>query len=224
MHLGRVITSPRCTVGRVNPSSSAFYQSKGRVDGSLDEPMHRTSRRSFVGLKLCTALARISDLQTATSVWSITCQFGAFLFGARQFDACQFGALHFDAVPVRRVSVWRDASLARCQFGAFPIFVSMLIQYSRQFSFFSAKASLARVYRIYLCASLPRSHSTRTIIFCVFFLPLCVIGLQHSKLVYRRCILCLVHTFINQEYPLRRRLVPLPDFTISAFTYTIARI
>ena len=41
MHLGRVITSPRCTVGRVNPSSSAFYQSKGRVDGSLDEPMHR---------------------------------------------------------------------------------------------------------------------------------------------------------------------------------------
>ena len=24
---------------RVNPSSSAFYQSKGRVDGSLDEPM-----------------------------------------------------------------------------------------------------------------------------------------------------------------------------------------
>ena len=26
------------TVGRVNPSSSAFYQSKGRVDGSLDEP------------------------------------------------------------------------------------------------------------------------------------------------------------------------------------------
>ena len=40
MHLGRVITSPRCTIGRVNPSSSAFYQSKGRVDGSLDEPMH----------------------------------------------------------------------------------------------------------------------------------------------------------------------------------------
>ena len=39
MHLGRVITSPRCTVGRVNPSSSAFYQSKGRVDRSLDEPM-----------------------------------------------------------------------------------------------------------------------------------------------------------------------------------------
>ena len=33
------ITSPRCTVGLVNPSNSAFYQSKGRVDGSLDEPM-----------------------------------------------------------------------------------------------------------------------------------------------------------------------------------------
>ena len=26
-------TSPRCTVGRVNPSNSAFYQSKGRVPG-----------------------------------------------------------------------------------------------------------------------------------------------------------------------------------------------
>ena len=38
-HLGRGITSPRCTVGRVNPSNSAVYQSKGRVDGSLDEPM-----------------------------------------------------------------------------------------------------------------------------------------------------------------------------------------
>ena len=43
VHLGRVITSPRCTVGRVNPSSSAFYQSKGRVDGSLDEPMSEHS-------------------------------------------------------------------------------------------------------------------------------------------------------------------------------------
>ena len=114
------------------------------------------------------------------------CQFGAFLFGARQFGACQFGAFHFDAIPVRRVSLWRDASLARftlarCQFGAFhfgafPMFVSTLIQYSRQFSLFSAKASLARVAYLFVrmfpfCAcflrrsvayaSLPRSHSTR---------------------------------------------------------------
>ena len=52
------------------------------------------------------------------------CQFGAFHFGARNFDACQFGAFQFDVVPVRRVSLWRDASLARftltwSQFGAF---------------------------------------------------------------------------------------------------------
>ena len=53
---------------------------------------------------------------------TITCQFGAFLFGARQFDACQFGAFHFDAVPVRRVSVWRDASLARFTLARFPFF------------------------------------------------------------------------------------------------------
>ena len=50
----------------------------------------------------------------------ITCQFGAFFFGARQFDACQFGTLHFDAVPV-----WRDASLARFTLARFP-FVCMV--------------------------------------------------------------------------------------------------
>ena len=50
----------------------------------------------------------------------VSSQFGAFLFGARQFDACQFGALHFDAVPVRHVSVWRDASLARFTLARFP--------------------------------------------------------------------------------------------------------
>ena len=55
-----------------------------------------------------------------TACGLITCQFGAFLFGARQFDACQFGAFHFDAVPVRRVSVWRDASLARFTLPCFP--------------------------------------------------------------------------------------------------------
>ena len=48
------------------------------------------------------------------------CQFGAFLFGARQFGACQFGAFHFDAIPVRRVSLWRDASLARFTLARFP--------------------------------------------------------------------------------------------------------
>ena len=47
-------------------------------------------------------------------------QFGAFPFGARQFDACQFGAFHFDAVPVRRVSLWRNASLARFTVARFP--------------------------------------------------------------------------------------------------------
>ena len=50
----------------------------------------------------------------------VSFQFGAFHFGARQFDACQFGAFHFDAVPVRRVSVWRDASLARFTSARFP--------------------------------------------------------------------------------------------------------
>ena len=50
----------------------------------------------------------------------VSSQFGAFHFGARQFDACQFGSFHFDAVPVRRVSLWRDASLARFPLARFP--------------------------------------------------------------------------------------------------------
>ena len=41
-------------------------------------------------------------------VQSVSSQFGAFLYGA-----CQFGASQYDAIPVRRVSLWRDASLAR---------------------------------------------------------------------------------------------------------------
>ena len=141
------------------------------------------------------------------SSW-VSSQFGAFHFGARQFDACQFGAFHFDAVPVWRVSVWRDASLARCQFGAFhfgafPILVSMLIQYSRQFSFFSAKPSLARVAYLFVrmfhfsaCflrrnlvyASLPRSHSTRP--------TLARVSLSaYFSFIYASY--CLRHIFIN---------------------------
>ena len=54
------------------------------------------------------------------TIATITCQFGAFPFGARQFGACQFGAFHFDAIPVRRVSLWGDASLVRFTLARFP--------------------------------------------------------------------------------------------------------
>ena len=66
----------------------------------------------------------------------ITCQFGAFLFGARQFDACQFGAFHLDAVPVRRVSVWRDASLARFTLPRFPF---LCLNCTEVFSIFAGR-------------------------------------------------------------------------------------
>ena len=60
------------------------------------------------------------------------CQFGAFHFGAPKFDACQFGAFQFDAVPVRRVSLWRDASLARFTLAPFPFLcLPTLIQFLR---------------------------------------------------------------------------------------------
>ena len=57
-------------------------------------------------------------------ILQVSSQFGAFHFGARQF-----GVFHF---------------------GAFPILVSMLIQCSRQFSFFSAKPSLARLAYLFV--------------------------------------------------------------------------
>ena len=72
----------------------------------------------------------------------VSSQFGAFLYGVCHFGACQFGTSQYDAIPVRRVSLWRDASLARvtltrfsflllscmCHSDAFLIF--MLIQYT----------------------------------------------------------------------------------------------
>ena len=67
---------------------------------------------------VCTQRATSPAANGAVSMVSF--QFGAFHFGARQFDACQFGVFHFDAVPVRRVSVWRDASLARFTSARFP--------------------------------------------------------------------------------------------------------
>ena len=72
-------------------------------------------------------------------VFAVSSQFGAFHFGARQFDACQFGAFQFGAF-----------QFGAFHFGAFPILVSKLIQYSRQFSFFSAKPSLARVAYLFV--------------------------------------------------------------------------
>ena len=70
---------------------------------------HRTARAR---LAIAAKIYRIN--------WPVSSQFGAFHFGARQFDACEFGALHFDAVPVRRVSVWCDSSLARFTLACFP--------------------------------------------------------------------------------------------------------
>ena len=99
----------------------------------------------------------------------VSSQFGAFLFGARQFDVCQFGALHFDAVPLRGVSVWRDASLARFTLARFPILclcnlLIQLIQYSMQFWFFFCEG------QFYLCACFLSAH-----VFCeeVLSTPVC---------------------------------------------------
>ena len=111
-------------------------------------------------------------------------------------------------------------------FGAFPTFVSILIQYSRQFSFFSAKASLARVAyllvrmfpfcacflrRSVVYASLPRrSHSTRPTLTRVS-LSACFPFMRHifinhlnassgysiANLFITGFFFCLVHTFMN---------------------------
>ena len=111
-------------------------------------------------------------------------QFGAFPFGARQFDACQFDTFHFDAVPVRHVSLWRDASLARFTLAHFPFlcltaqkcflptpvwhvsrFAPMLIEYA---------SMVCSTHSIYICwpvSFLRRSvFFMRVSLFCIFFL------------------------------------------------------
>ena len=118
-------------------------------------------------------------------------QFGAFHFGGRQFDACQFGAFHFDAVPVRRVSLWRDASLARFTLARFPFlcltaqkffyaslalsrFAPMLIEYASKAcstrSIYILWACFLSAKKCFICAHLS--------LFCVWFLCVsCIISL-----------------------------------------------
>ncbi len=78
--------------------------------------------------------------------WQLAaCQFGAFLYGAWQLAACQFGASQYDAIPVRRVSVWRDASLARVTLTRFSIVAPMLIQLAILFMPVLVRTTLARI-------------------------------------------------------------------------------
>ena len=121
----------------------------------------------------------------------VSSQFGAFHFGARQFDAFQFGAFHFDAVPVRPVSLWRDASLARFTLARFQ-FLCLTAQKCvlRQFGTYLVLRlcwSSMRVWRVARVAykfvgMFPFCEEEffmlARISFCVFFLCLsCIISL-----------------------------------------------
>ena len=119
-----------------------------------------------------------------------TCSPNQFRALAYVDDGDREGNNSNDYVPVWRVSlwraavwrvpVWRDSSsarftLGRCQFGAFhfgtfPIFVSMLIQYSRQFLVSFLRRPVWRAWRIYLCACFLSAH-----VFCeeVLSTPVC---------------------------------------------------
>ena len=74
----------------------------------------------------------ISDEMKTWNNWEVSCQFGTF----------PFGAFHNDAMPVWRVSLWHDASLARVTLARFP-FVCLCWS-SKVWNLVSAKASLAR--------------------------------------------------------------------------------
>ena len=112
-------------------------------------------------------------------------QFGAFHFGARQFDECQFGAFHFDAVPVRRVSVWRDASLARFTLARFP-FLCL---------FGSSRPTLARVSLSAYLSFLYASYCLRHIFINRLNASSDSIA-NLSQLIAFFCV-CMVRTFIN---------------------------
>ena len=140
-------------------------------------------------------------------VKTITCQFGAFLFGARQFDACQFGAFHFDAVPVRRVSVWRDASLARFTLPRFPFlclnctevfstsvwhvsrFAPMLIEYGEY--------GVARVAYKFVGVPFCKEVFLCAYLFFAYF-PLCVVHHLFINLVNVHRGYTIVDLFINR--------------------------
>ena len=80
-------TSPQPIVGRVYPSTLAFYPSKGRVDGSLDEavcgtgyPYHRIVAYSGMRLDIWEQTWHFSTLRkSAGKAWRIYSRLGAFL-------------------------------------------------------------------------------------------------------------------------------------------------
>ena len=121
---------------------------------------------------------------------TITCQFGAFLFGARQFDACQFGAFHFDAVPVRRVSVWRDASLARF---TLPRFTFLCLNCTEVFS-----TSVWHVSRFAPMLIEYGEYGVARVAYKFVGVPFCKEGFLCAYLFFAYFPLCVVHhLFIN---------------------------
>ena len=107
----------------------------------------------------------------ATGKKPVSSQFGAFHFGARQFDVCQFGVFHFVAVPVRRVSLWRDASLARFPFlclAAQKCFLPTPVWHVSRFApmFIEYASMVCSTRSIYICG--PVSFLRRSVFLCAY--------------------------------------------------------
>ena len=118
---------------------------------------------------------------------TITCQFGAFLYGEWQLVTSQY-----DAIPVRGVSVWRDASLARVTLTRFSIVAPMLIQLAILFMPVLVRTTLARI--VCVCF-LYVSYCLRHIFIDVIKVSS---GVHYSERGNTEGVfLWLVHTFIN---------------------------
>ena len=84
MHLGRGIYYQSKTVGRVNPSNSAFYQSKGREDGSLDEPMAppKSNTRRKTGIDILVSFFGVSAIEKLSGEVNVCVGYQSITFEA----------------------------------------------------------------------------------------------------------------------------------------------
>ena len=121
----------------------------------------------------------------------LTCQFGAFLYGAWQLGACQFGASQYDAIPVRRVSIWRDASLTRVT----PTRFSFLHHVDPVCNFVSASLARTTLARILWVSFLYVLYCLRRIFIDVIKVSSGVHYNEHGNI--EGVFLWLAHTFIN---------------------------
>ena len=170
---------------------------------------------------------KLNQSRVQINIAMLSCQFGAFQFGRRKFDACQFGTFQFDAVPVRCVSLWRDASLARFTLPRFPFLcLPTLIRFLRRpvsrglyfvflqrrvvcvylrACFLSAKKCFLRPFGAYLFL-----RARVPYLFALMF-PFCEEVFFYARISFLRIFpLCVVHHLFINLVNVSSRATPYP--------------